>query len=320
MHWHPHAGLALHRSSRVAARRRLRARQSRSLFPDVFHDQVFSPASARNRDPILEVLQRHVADRRNVLEIGAGTGQHAVHFAAAMPWLRWQASDHADHLPGMTQWLDEAALPNTPPPIALQAVLTPTPGLAPTPPLPPARAGEAAGYDAVYSANTLHIMGWPQVPGLVCRVAGGDGAGCAAGGVWAVQPQWAIHQREQPRIRCDVARARPCVGNPRCRSSGRTGGVGGIAADRRRGVAGEQLLSGVVAAVAVSVSPTRCRCGSGAVFQCSGLQGPGPGSALHPIMHGEGGALRQSATAPFQPPQGCGQREPGQQPGPAGTG
>ncbi|MEG8120092.1 DUF938 domain-containing protein, partial [Xanthomonas hortorum] len=93
----------------------------------------FSPASARNRDPILAVLQRYFADRRHVLEIGAGTGQHAVHFAAAMPWLRWQASDHPDHLPGMTQWLDEAALPNTPPPIPLQAVLTPTPGLAPAP-------------------------------------------------------------------------------------------------------------------------------------------------------------------------------------------
>lgn len=108
----------------------------------------------------------HFADRRHVLEIGAGTGQHAVHFAAAMQWLRWQASDHPDHLPGMTQGLDEAALPNTPPPIPLQAVLTPTPGLAPTPPLPPAQAGEPAGYDAVYSANTLHIMGWPQVQAL----------------------------------------------------------------------------------------------------------------------------------------------------------
>ncbi|MFC7520303.1 DUF938 domain-containing protein [Xanthomonas populi] len=125
----------------------------------------FSPASARNRGPILEVLQRHFADRRHVLEIGAGTGQHAVHFAAAMPWLRWQASDHPDHLPGMTQWLDEAALPNTPPPIPLQAVLMPTPGLAPAPPLPVVQ-GTAGGFDAVYSANTLHIMGWPQVQAL----------------------------------------------------------------------------------------------------------------------------------------------------------
>ncbi|KQR09074.1 MULTISPECIES: DUF938 domain-containing protein [Xanthomonas] len=125
----------------------------------------FSPASARNRDPILAVLQRHFADRHHVLEIGAGTGQHAVHFAAAMPWLQWQASDHADHLPGMQQWLDDAALPNTPPPIAMQAVLTPTSGLAPLPALPALSDGQR-GFDAIYSANTLHIMGWPQVQAL----------------------------------------------------------------------------------------------------------------------------------------------------------
>ncbi|MFA0924335.1 DUF938 domain-containing protein [Xanthomonas fragariae] len=126
----------------------------------------FSAASARNRDPILDVLRTHFADRHHVLEIGAGTGQHAVYFAAAMPWLRWQASDHPDHLPDMRQWLDEAALPNTPPPIPLQAVLTPMPGLAPAPPFPPVQSGEPVGYDAVYSANTLHIMGWPQVQAL----------------------------------------------------------------------------------------------------------------------------------------------------------
>ncbi|WP_372191466.1 DUF938 domain-containing protein [Xanthomonas axonopodis pv. desmodiigangetici] len=125
----------------------------------------FSPASARNRDPILEVLRTHFADRQQVLEIGAGTGQHAVHFAAAMPWLQWQASDQLDHLAGMRQWLDEAALPNTPPPIALQAMPTPTPGLAPPPSLPVLRGGQR-GFDAIYSANTLHIMGWPQVQAL----------------------------------------------------------------------------------------------------------------------------------------------------------
>ncbi|MBB3800786.1 cyclopropane fatty-acyl-phospholipid synthase-like methyltransferase [Xanthomonas arboricola] len=128
-------------------------------------NKPFSPASARNRDPILQVLQQHFADRRHVLEIGAGTGQHAVHFAAAMPWLQWQASDHADHLPGMQQWLEEAGLPNTLAPIALQAVPSPSPGLAPSPPLPVLPDG-GHGYDAVYSANTLHIMGWPQVQAL----------------------------------------------------------------------------------------------------------------------------------------------------------
>ena len=82
-------------------------------------DKPFSPSCERNRDPILAVLREHFADRRHVLEIGSGTGQHAVHFAAAMPWLAWQCSDVADNLPGIRSWLDEARLPNTPPPIEL---------------------------------------------------------------------------------------------------------------------------------------------------------------------------------------------------------
>jgi SAM-dependent methyltransferase len=116
-----------------------------------------SPSCDRNREPILDVLRTRFADRREVLEIGSGTGQHAVHFAAAMPWLRWQCSDHADALPGIRLWLDEAALPNTPPPFALQAVLEPVPGFSPLP---------SGRYDAVFSANTLHIMGWPEVQAL----------------------------------------------------------------------------------------------------------------------------------------------------------
>ncbi len=117
----------------------------------------YSPSCDRNQEPILAVLREYFAGRRNVLEVGSGTGQHAVHFAAAMPWLRWHCSDHADNLPGIRMWLDQAALPNTPPPFALQAVLVPQPGFAP--PLP-------SRYDAVFSANTLHIMGWPEVQAL----------------------------------------------------------------------------------------------------------------------------------------------------------
>ena len=56
-------------------------------------DKPFSPSCERNRDPILEVLHNYFAEVRSVLEIGSGTGQHAVHFARAMPWLRWQCSD-----------------------------------------------------------------------------------------------------------------------------------------------------------------------------------------------------------------------------------
>jgi len=130
-----------------------------------------APACERNREPILAVLRQYFGDRRHVLEIGSGTGQHAVHFAAALPWLRWQASDHPDTLAGIAQWLDEAALPNTPVPIALQAEVVQPPGLRPAPPLP------RGGYDAVFSANTLHIMGWPQVQALfdgLPALMGGD--------------------------------------------------------------------------------------------------------------------------------------------------
>lgn len=110
-------------------------------------DKPTSPACERNRDPILAVLRRHFAGRTHVLEIGSGTGQHAAYFAAALPALRWQASDRAQHLPGIRAWLDEAALPNTPPPLALDVE----------------GAWPARRYDAAFSANTLHIMGWPQV-------------------------------------------------------------------------------------------------------------------------------------------------------------
>ena len=166
-------------------------------------DKPFSPASERNRDPILEVLRVQFGGRRHVLEIGSGTGQHAVHFAAAMPWLVWQCSDRAEYLPGVRAWLDEAGLPNTPAPIELDVASErwPLPGA--SLPLPLAgegwgegaldprvheqdqdqerphpafgrllpqagevnnRAGEGTRrFDAVFSANTLHIMAWREV-------------------------------------------------------------------------------------------------------------------------------------------------------------
>lgn len=130
-------------------------------------EKPFAPASERNRGPILAHLAPLLGRARTVLEIGSGTGQHAVHFAAAMPWLRWQASERPEHLPGIAQWLEEAALPNTPPALALEVEHGPWP---------------AARVDAVFTANTLHIMGWPQVRALF---AGVDDV-LAADGVLAV--------------------------------------------------------------------------------------------------------------------------------------
>lgn len=101
----------------------------------------FSEASERNRGPILTVLKRIFAKTHAVLEIGSGTGQHAAYFAAALPHLVWQASDVAEHLPGIREWIADPA------PIELD-VDKPWPAL---------------NADAVYSANTCHIMSWSQV-------------------------------------------------------------------------------------------------------------------------------------------------------------
>lgn len=117
-------------------------------------DKPNAPACERNREPILAVLREWFADRRRVLEVGSGTGQHAVFFATALTHLVWQASDRAEHLPGMRLWLDEANLPNTPAPLELDV------------------RGEwpDASFDAVFSANTLHIMSWDEVRLFIDRL------------------------------------------------------------------------------------------------------------------------------------------------------
>ncbi|MFC5743147.1 DUF938 domain-containing protein [Dyella tabacisoli] len=113
-----------------------------------------SPACERNREPILAVLSKYFGDRRHVLEIGSGTGQHAAHFAAAMPQWIWQSSDRAENLPGIRLWLEEAMLPNTPAPLAFDV----------------GGAWPAERYDAIFSANTLHIMAWAEVEQLFAKL------------------------------------------------------------------------------------------------------------------------------------------------------
>ena len=110
-------------------------------------EQPFSAACERNREPIVAVLRDFFADRARVLEIGSGTGQHAAHFAAALPQLIWQTSEVAAHLPGIRLWLAEAQLPNTPEPLLFDVN----------------QAWPDGPFDAIFSANTLHIMGWDEV-------------------------------------------------------------------------------------------------------------------------------------------------------------
>lgn len=116
----------------------------------------FSQACENNKRPILNILQRVFADRQRVLEIGSGTGQHAVFFAEHLPHLEWQPSDLKENHAGIKAWLKEAALSNLHPPIEVDADHQPWP-------LDP--------VDAIFSANTLHIMSWQQVQRLFRGIA-----------------------------------------------------------------------------------------------------------------------------------------------------
>jgi cyclopropane fatty-acyl-phospholipid synthase-like methyltransferase len=131
----------------------------------------FSAACERNRDPILQVLRSYFSDRSHVLEIGSGTGQHAVHFAAALPHLVWQTSDRSENLPGIRAWLDEAGLLNTPGPLEFDVAVN-VESVAPGTKESSASSmtDSARRYDAIFSANTLHIMSWPEVAQLFARL------------------------------------------------------------------------------------------------------------------------------------------------------
>jgi SAM-dependent methyltransferase len=108
----------------------------------------YAESCEQNRGPILEVLRVELAGKTRLLEIGSGTGQHAVYFAPEFPRLLWQTSDVEDAHNGIRAWLNEAAVPNVLPPLALEVGSGPWP---------------EQRFDAVFSANTAHIMSWDQV-------------------------------------------------------------------------------------------------------------------------------------------------------------
>lgn len=118
------------------------------------HALPFSPAADRNKDAVLVELQRLLPPNATVLEIAAGTGQHAAHAAAAQPGWTWQPTDlQPDALDGIARRC--AALPNVRPPLPLDVMQRPWP-------LP-----EGMHFDAVYSANMLHISPVATTAGLV---------------------------------------------------------------------------------------------------------------------------------------------------------
>jgi len=108
----------------------------------------YASASARNSAPILGALRYELDGRPAVFEIGSGTGQHAVTFAAALPGVTWQTSDLVPSHDGIRAWIEEAGLGNVLPPVEFDVLSASVRGRA---------------YDAVFSANTAHIMSYAAV-------------------------------------------------------------------------------------------------------------------------------------------------------------
>ena len=115
----------------------------------------FSEACEQNKHVILQVLQREFADIDTVLEIGAGTGQHAVYFAPRLPHVQWYCSDVEENLPGIASWFEAYSAPHLHGPHILDVN---------QPHWPLSTVG------GVFSANTTHIMHWPDVENLFAGV------------------------------------------------------------------------------------------------------------------------------------------------------
>jgi SAM-dependent methyltransferase len=134
-------------------------------------DQVrVSEAADRNKGPILEILAKELARTQRVLEIGSGTGQHALYFAARLPHISWQPSDTGEYLPELRERIRREGGTNLREVIELDVRANPWPI-------------EALG-DGVFSANTLHIMSWSSVKDFfsgVGRVLGTPGVLCVYG-------------------------------------------------------------------------------------------------------------------------------------------
>tara|TARA_B110000902_G_scaffold69728_2_gene82628 strand:+ start:4352 stop:4948 length:597 start_codon:yes stop_codon:yes gene_type:complete len=110
-------------------------------------DRPFSQACDNNKASILIILQKHVADVDFVLEVGSGTGQHAVHFARHLSHLTWQPTDRPEYIDGINLWRNSEPMDNLLSPLQLD-VNQPWP---------------IDSVPAVFSANTLHIMSWLEV-------------------------------------------------------------------------------------------------------------------------------------------------------------
>jgi SAM-dependent methyltransferase len=127
----------------------------------------FSEACERNKEPILAVLRDCFADRAHVLEIGSGTGQHAVHFTRQLAHLIWHPTEQLSYLPDLAARIQTEGGTNLRPPTLLDVRQSVWP---------------VRSVDAVFTANTLHIMSWPSVLAMF----NGIGSVLAPGGIMCI--------------------------------------------------------------------------------------------------------------------------------------
>jgi SAM-dependent methyltransferase len=121
------------------------------------HEARTAPAAARNREPILHVLRDCLPPSALVLEIGSGTGEHAVWFSSALPTLTWLPTDQdPEALKSIAAWREQARLANLLPPLLLDAS---------------AKTWPIAQADAVVAINIVHIAPWATAQGLIAGAA-----------------------------------------------------------------------------------------------------------------------------------------------------
>ena len=131
--------------------------------------KLYSESCERNQEPILKILQEVLTKQQYVLEIASGTGQHAVYFGRALPHLSWQTSELTQKHESILAWLNEIKLPNVLPPVTINVNDVKWP---------------VGIVDAVFNANTVHIISWLEVERMfagIARVLNAKGILCLYG-------------------------------------------------------------------------------------------------------------------------------------------
>ena len=119
-------------------------------------NKPFIAAADRNKDAILRVLQPLVLNGKELLEIGAGTGQHATHCCKKLPHLLWQPTELEINISGLQQWVSESKASNLCAPFVLDVQYYDW---------------RADAYDFVFTSNTVHFMSWPNIVSMFCGVS-----------------------------------------------------------------------------------------------------------------------------------------------------